>query len=68
MGGTAASQGEDARRRLAQRREALFPWVDENTRIVPPDHTFGDELSFEVGGVTFDVRHLGPAQPLVTAS
>ena len=26
---TAASQGEDAQRRLAQRREALFPWVDE---------------------------------------
>ena len=40
VGGTAASQGEDAQRRLAQRREALFPWVDENTYIVPPDHTF----------------------------
>ena len=29
-----ASQGEDAQRRLAQRREALFPWVDEDTYIV----------------------------------
>jgi glyoxylase-like metal-dependent hydrolase (beta-lactamase superfamily II) len=60
-GGTAASQGEDAQRRLAQRREALFPWVDENTYIVPPDHTFGDQMTFEVGGVTFVLKHLGPA-------
>jgi glyoxylase-like metal-dependent hydrolase (beta-lactamase superfamily II) len=61
VAGTAASQGEDAERRLAQRREALFPWVDENTRIVPPDQIFDDELRFEVGGVTFLVKHLGPA-------
>lgn len=61
VGGTAASQGEDAQRRLAQRREALFPWVDEHTYIVPPDHTFGDELSFELGGVSFMLKHLGPA-------
>jgi glyoxylase-like metal-dependent hydrolase (beta-lactamase superfamily II) len=60
-GGTAASQGEDAQRRLAQRREALFPWVDENTYIVPPDHTFDEEATFEVGGVTFYLKHLGPA-------
>lgn len=61
LGGSAASQGEDAERRLAQRREALFPWVDERTRIVPPDHTFEQELRFQVGGVKFLVRHLGPA-------
>lgn len=61
LGGSAASQGEDAQRRLAQRREALFPWVDEDTRIVPPDHTFRKELEFELGGVEFLVRHLGPA-------
>jgi glyoxylase-like metal-dependent hydrolase (beta-lactamase superfamily II) len=61
VGGSAASQGEDAERRLAQRREALFPWVDENTWIVPPDQTFSQELRFEVGGVKFLVRHLGPA-------
>ena len=61
VGGTAASQGEDAQRRLAQRREALFPWVDEHTYIVPPDHTFEDELTFELGGVSFMLKHLGPA-------
>jgi glyoxylase-like metal-dependent hydrolase (beta-lactamase superfamily II) len=59
--GSTASQGEDAQRRLEQRREALFPWVDENTWIVAPDHTFETEMTFEVGGVTFEVKHLGPA-------
>ena len=61
VGGTAASQGEDAQRRLEQRREALFPWVDENTYIVSPDHTFEEDLAFEVGGISFSVKHLGPA-------
>lgn len=61
LGGDRASQGEDAQRRLEQRREALFPWVDEHTRLVPPDHTFDDGVTFEVGGVSFGVRHAGPA-------
>jgi glyoxylase-like metal-dependent hydrolase (beta-lactamase superfamily II) len=61
IGGTTVSQGEDARRRLAQRREALFPWVNETTYIVAPDHTFDRETTFEVGGVTFELKHLGPA-------
>jgi glyoxylase-like metal-dependent hydrolase (beta-lactamase superfamily II) len=59
--GSAASQGEDAQRRLAQRREALFPWVDENTYIVEPDHTFKEGMTFKVGGITFELKHLGPA-------
>jgi glyoxylase-like metal-dependent hydrolase (beta-lactamase superfamily II) len=61
VGGTAASQGEDAQRRLAQRREALFPWVDEDTDIVPPDRVFDASLSFDLGGIRFEVKHLGPA-------
>jgi glyoxylase-like metal-dependent hydrolase (beta-lactamase superfamily II) len=60
-GGSASSQGEDAQRRLAQRREALFPWVDENTYIVTPDHTFDVENTFQVGGITFVLKHMGPA-------
>ena len=31
---------ERADQRLGQRREALYPWVDQNTRVVPPDITF----------------------------
>ena len=61
VGGSSASQGEDAQRRLEQRRQALFPWVDEDTYIVTPDHTFKEILDFEVGDISFTVRHLGPA-------
>jgi glyoxylase-like metal-dependent hydrolase (beta-lactamase superfamily II) len=61
LGGTAASQGEDAERRLEQRRSALAPWVDEDTFIVAPDHTFNEDLAFEVGETRFELRHLGPA-------
>jgi glyoxylase-like metal-dependent hydrolase (beta-lactamase superfamily II) len=61
VGGDRASQGEAGQRRLKQRREALFPWVDENTYLVSPDITFDKEYMFKLGGLTFDVRHLGPA-------
>lgn len=61
VGGNRASQGEAGQRRLEQRREALFPWVDENTYLVPPDKTFDNEYTFRMGGLTFEVRHLGPA-------
>jgi glyoxylase-like metal-dependent hydrolase (beta-lactamase superfamily II) len=60
-GGTRDSQGEDAQRRLEQRRQALFPWVDEKTYIVAPDGVFDQEMNFELGGVLFEIRHLGPA-------
>lgn len=53
--------GESLERRLAQRREALFPWVDESTYVVRPDETFEDSLSFELGGVEFEAHHMGPA-------
>jgi glyoxylase-like metal-dependent hydrolase (beta-lactamase superfamily II) len=61
VGGDRASQGEAGQRRLKQRREALFPWVDENTFLVPPDITFDKDYSFKLGGLTFEIHHLGPA-------
>ena len=45
---SAASRNEDAERRLTQRREALFPWVDQNTRIVVPDETFDQGLTLSL--------------------
>ena len=39
--------------RLAQRRTDLFPWVDENTRVVPPDLCLDGDTSFRMGGLTF---------------
>lgn len=60
-GGSSAEQGEDAERRLEQRRQALFPWVDEKTYIVLPDVVFDTDTSFELGGIQFEIKHLGPA-------
>lgn len=61
LGGNRASQGEAGERRLQQRRDVLFPWVDENTFLVAPDKTFESKYTFIMGGLTFEVRHIGPA-------
>ncbi len=47
--------------RLAQRRDVLFPWIDESTRIIHPDEFFDDEYRFELGDKTFRLLHAGPA-------
>jgi len=47
--------------RLAQRRTDLFPWVDDTTRIVPPDLWLDGDTSFRMGGLTFDVIYSGGA-------
>ncbi len=48
-----------ARERLAQRREALAPWVDEHTRLVAADRWLdfgqGGTIRFELGGLHFRV-------------
>ena len=50
---------EDAKNRLKERRESLFPWVDENTRVVEPDVYITGEQKFRVGDVNFTVIPLG---------
>lgn len=55
------SRSEDSARRLEQRRQALFPWVDEDTYIVSPDKTFSGQTTLVLGGLHFDLFHLGPA-------
>jgi glyoxylase-like metal-dependent hydrolase (beta-lactamase superfamily II) len=52
---------ERANQRLAQRRQALAPWVNETTRVVPPDITFSDRLTLTLGGKTFRMVYSGPA-------
>ncbi|HSE92008.1 MAG TPA: MBL fold metallo-hydrolase [Methylomirabilota bacterium] len=47
--------------RLAQRRQDLAPWVDERTRLVPADRWLAGDTTFAMGGVDFDVVHMGPA-------
>jgi glyoxylase-like metal-dependent hydrolase (beta-lactamase superfamily II) len=55
------TSGERANQRLDQRRQALAPWVDENTRVVPPDITFKEQATLYLGGKRFELIYAGPA-------
>ncbi|GAO36956.1 beta-lactamase [Sulfuricella sp. T08] len=52
---------DEATNRLAQRRESLFPWIDETTRLLPADKWLDGDTSFEMGGLHFDLVYMGPA-------
>ncbi|MHB1215758.1 MAG: MBL fold metallo-hydrolase [Thiobacillus sp.] len=56
-----ATRSEGAAKRFAQRKDALFPWVSDDTRLLEADRLVDDKLDFEMGGVTFALRHVGPA-------
>jgi glyoxylase-like metal-dependent hydrolase (beta-lactamase superfamily II) len=56
-----ATRSEEAALRLAQRKEALFPWVDDATRLLEADRFVDGDVDFELGGVHFALRHVGPA-------
>jgi len=47
--------------RLQQRRETLKPWVDDDTKLVPADVWLDGDTSFEMGGLHFELGHVGPA-------
>jgi len=50
---------EAAERRLQERRESLFPWVNEETRLIPPDVIVDHTYRFHLGGLTFEIDPLG---------
>lgn len=52
---------DEAQRRLMQRREDLFPWVDETTVLVPADKWLDGDTGFKMGGLHFELHHVGPA-------
>ena len=52
---------ERANQRLDQRRTALFPWVDGNTRVVPPDITFKERMTITIGERRLTLLYAGPA-------
>ena len=54
------ASGEGARR-LEQRARDLFPWVPPDMRLVGADRWLERDESFTLGGVRFDLHHLGPA-------
>ena len=47
--------------RLAQRRELLAPWIGADFQAVPPDLWLVGDTDFKLGGLHFQVRHVGPA-------
>jgi glyoxylase-like metal-dependent hydrolase (beta-lactamase superfamily II) len=51
---------EKASQRLDQRRGALFPWVDGNTRVVQPDITFRDRMTIALGERRLTLLYAGP--------
>jgi glyoxylase-like metal-dependent hydrolase (beta-lactamase superfamily II) len=57
---------DTARLRLQASRVDLFPWVDDDTRLVTPDLWLGeggreDDLVLKLGERRFRVHHAGPA-------
>jgi glyoxylase-like metal-dependent hydrolase (beta-lactamase superfamily II) len=56
-----ATRSEDAALRLAQRQEALFPWVDDTMQLLEADRFLEGDTDFEMGGLHFALRHVGPA-------
>ncbi len=54
-------QSDTARLRLEASRTELAPWIDDKTRIVEADLWIDGPTSFKVGGVVFEVDHVGPS-------
>lgn len=52
---------ERSNQRLDQRRQALAPWVNKDTRIVPPEITFKNRLTLSLGDKHFQMIYAGPA-------
>ena len=44
-----------AQERLKQRQQDLFPWVDDDTRLIPPDRYLEGGGSFKRGGMEFRI-------------
>ncbi len=47
--------------RLAERRESLKPWVNEQTYVVKPDTIIDKTTDFELGGIHFTINVVGAA-------
>jgi len=56
-----ATRTEAAAERFAQRKEVLFPWVDDSTQLLEADRFLDGDTDFEMGGLHFALRHVGPA-------
>ena len=52
---------ETARQRLETSRTELAPWVDGQTVLVPADEWIDGDKTLTVGGVPFQIKHVGPS-------
>ena len=52
---------DEAQQRLLQRREMLYPWLDDLKKLLPADKWLTGDSSFEMGGLHFELRYVGPA-------
>lgn len=52
---------KEAADRLEERRFSLDPWVNEQTRLIPPDKVITKSTDFTLGGVVFRIDLLGAA-------
>jgi glyoxylase-like metal-dependent hydrolase (beta-lactamase superfamily II) len=52
---------DQAALRLEERRSTLAPWVNDGTRLVPPDQYLGEGTRFRLGDVEFIITFLGAA-------
>lgn len=53
---------EPARLRFEQRKEVLAPWIaDATQRFYEPDRWLAGDTDFQLGGVHFQIRYVGPA-------
>ena len=55
---------ETAKARLAASRQELSPWVDAQTELVFADVWLSQDQTLTVGGVVFELMHMGPAHTL----
>lgn len=53
-----------AQQRLQASREELFPWVDENTRLVGADRWVDGTTTLRLGGTVIELHPVGPAHTL----
>jgi glyoxylase-like metal-dependent hydrolase (beta-lactamase superfamily II) len=59
--GQAYLRSDTARLRLQASREELFPWIDEQTRLVDADRWLDGPVTLTLGGTRFEISHAGPA-------
>lgn len=50
-----------AAQRLEERRISLYPWIDEDTRLVRPDRVIGEDTLLKLGGLDLYIKYLGAA-------